>query len=294
MKETVEIRIPEEWAAKNLGSLGERIPLELPSGVHLQTSVANSLITRKIVIDVNDPLFPDIDRRIRQEKLRGPIGMSARFRRVYTKNELLSADLFRLIITSVFEPAGEECGTVYDESQACPHCGWGWRQVSDLRLAVNAIPGRADIAKTIAEEIVVSERLVDAFQGAGITGVEFRPVVFPSVTSPKWKPWFQVCITSSPLAVSPQTHFGIDPFDDDEKGEYRCSTGHVAGLTVLSEVQVSKQGWDGSDFICTREMTGVRKGLLRPSPCLLIRPDVLRVLDGINARGFKVEVAHFV
>jgi hypothetical protein len=44
-----------------------------------------------------------------------------RLTRAYEKQEVDEAQLFRPIISSVFEPAGEQCGTVYDESSACKH-----------------------------------------------------------------------------------------------------------------------------------------------------------------------------
>jgi hypothetical protein len=51
---------------------------------------------------------------------------------------LSSAQLFQLKINKVFEPAGEECGTEYNEGTACPFCGTGADQVSPLFLLCSA------------------------------------------------------------------------------------------------------------------------------------------------------------
>jgi len=40
-------------------------------------------------------------------------------RREYTKEDTESAEVFRLKINPCFEPAGEECGTRYDDSASC-------------------------------------------------------------------------------------------------------------------------------------------------------------------------------
>jgi len=75
-----------------------------------------------------------------------------------------------------FEPTGEECGTVYDEAVSCPTCGAGRKQVSPLKLNLRKIPKTKDLARTIADEWVVSQRLVNALVDANISGVEFQPV----------------------------------------------------------------------------------------------------------------------
>lgn len=97
-------------------------------------------------------------------------------RRHYTKDEITAAECFQLSVPAVFEPAGEECGTKYDESTACPKCGAGAAQVSDLYLDMRKIHKNKHITCTIAEEVIVSQFLAERMTDANLTGFELRPV----------------------------------------------------------------------------------------------------------------------
>lgn len=55
--------------------------------------------------------------------------------------------------------------------------------------------------------------------------------------------WHQLRLVAPPVYVVSPTTFGIDPFDDDQLGVYRCPLGHVAGLNVISEVTIEIRGW---------------------------------------------------
>src|SRR5262249_22702448 len=103
-------------------------------------------------------------------------GLHAWYERSYTRAELARARLFQLRINAVFEPAGEQCGTAYDDSTACQHCGAGRRQVSDLILDLRKVPTTKDIARTIADEWIVSQRFAQLLLDAEISGFELRPV----------------------------------------------------------------------------------------------------------------------
>ena len=48
-------------------------------------------------------------------------------------------------------------------------------QVSDLRLDLRKVPKGKEIATTIANEIIVSQRLAERMTDAGLTGFELRP-----------------------------------------------------------------------------------------------------------------------
>ena len=54
-----------------------------------------------------------------------PNGFSSWVTRRYAEKELAEAELLRLIITKAFEPVGDDCGTLYDESDVCPYAGRG-------------------------------------------------------------------------------------------------------------------------------------------------------------------------
>lgn len=107
-------------------------------------------------------------------------------------------------------------------------------------------------------------------------------------------PWHQLIAAGATVSVAPLTRFGIDPFDDDASGEYRCPNGHVAGLAILSELFVTGDTWAGSDFAITNVCVGVAEGVLRPSPLMLISRRLWRVLEANDVSGYEVEVAHLV
>ncbi len=347
MREIHEFRIKERYANR-LFKDGE--------GKLLGHSV------RKIEISPDDPRFIEIgkmDNQIPQETDgRSHFFSSWGVSRKYSKEELRNAEMFHFISTAYFEPAGQECGTIYDESEVCPRCGAGAKQVSDLVLDLRKVPKSKDIASTISDEIIISERLAEALINTKITGIELLPVkhktryqddpidlsilpsgrellhkkeIYAGKTEPggkfwdwlnsmerkellerinqehvemmlkkdrrKRKPlpqWYQLRITSQPVLFAANTRFGINPFDKDDEGYYRCPLGHTLGLNMISEAFVKLGTWDGSDVVQTAEMIGLRSGLLRPRPIILVSQRVREVLLQTKAKGYKLEVAHLV
>lgn len=275
--------------------------------------------------------------------------------RRYSASELKAANLFQLLITKRFEPTGEECGTIYDEKSACPICGAGRRQVSDLILDLRKLPKNKDIAATIAGEVIVSQRLARLLLDSKANGFRLQPVLHKAkydeepvkferyvagrrllelakasgfepyswefdvwANKPEhdslWEQlnaervaaaeakeiqrpprpaekWYQLCVTSTVDIVAP-TKAGINPFDDDPASTTRCPLGHLIGLNLLSELWISKDSWDKSDIARTRQMVGVRRGLLNPESLLVISPRLQQTLNDCGIKGWKIEVAH--
>ena len=135
-------------------------------------------IARKITIASDDPRFSRIGELHKelQEAAAGSFFYGSRFLRRYSPKELERAELLKLVVTTAFEPAGEECGTRYDESTACPKCGSGATQVSDLWLDLRKVPKGKEIASTIAGEWIVSQHLAELLTDAGLIGFELRRV----------------------------------------------------------------------------------------------------------------------
>lgn len=336
MRERVEFRVPEEHAAKHLPpGLGER----LGYGV------------RKLIVDTSDPLFLEIGRLHRRFREEGRYFFSGReYYRDYSEREMLAAELLHVWPTRVFEPAGEECGTEYDESVACPECGAGAKQATDLRLDLRKVPRGVDFAETIAAERVVSQRFAECLVEAGAKGVELRRVAHRGrpddsldlTTTPSGRAllaraeraavrhsawqfsvwmnraenrplldaavaesgtqqartnrpvplWYQLVVTSPRVEVDSLTRAGADPFDEDRTGA--CPHGDVVGLNLLSEVTVRRATLPEADVMETRQMIGVRRGLLRPRPLLLLSARAWRAVSAAGIRGLSVEVAHAV
>lgn len=278
MRETIEFRIAEERARKFL---------EPDLGVRLGDSI------RKVVLPLHDERVQRIKQIEQEHQRKGRAFFTYwQIHRHYSKEELQSAELLRLVVRAHFEPTGSMCGTQYDESGECKYCGAGTRQRSELILDTRRIPKGKDIARSIAGEIVVSSRLMEACRERGIQGAEFRPVLHRDRMRLEPSEWNQLVITSKPVRLSGKTVTGNDLFDLDEADEYRCPRGHTAGLRHISELYVQRRSWDGKDWCRTDKLFGLRRGELRPEPRILISQKLRQVLVGMKAKGFAFEVAH--
>ena len=141
MKETIEFRINYDYA---------HLLFKADEGKNLGTSV------KVVELSKEDPRYsqiPIIDREVKKKYDKG-FFYSWQIKRKYSKKELDTATLLHLKIKAVFEPTGEECGTLYDESAACEICGANRKQLSPLILIKGTIP-KTDIARTIGGEVVV-------------------------------------------------------------------------------------------------------------------------------------------
>jgi hypothetical protein len=273
----------------------------------LPTSVGQLLggSVRVVKVSPGDPIYQLIgsaDTDLRHRTGRTVIG-SWQIRRTYSRREFAAAELLRADIVTVFEPPGELTGTAYDEGPACPICGAGRVQTTPLTLDLRHVqPGRdidtqrvprsKDIAKTIADEVVVSSRLAAILRE--YTGGDLGPVI-------DWRrkqlspDWFQLGVSAPPVEVVTPTQYGIDPFDLDEAGEYRCPLGHTAGLNLLTELTLARSSWTGADFVATRHLTGKRSpsgGVLVPAPDYLVSQRLYQRLVAEDIKGFRFEVAH--
>jgi hypothetical protein len=273
MREFIQFRISEPEASMFLGALGRDL-----GGV------------RNVRLPVEDERVLRIGEIERQFHRQGSAFFTGwRISRHYTPEELQTAELLLLHPRGLFEPCGEMCGTRYDESAACPRCGAGARQVTDLHLEPESIP-RRDLSFTIAGEVVISKRLAEALQAHGITGAAFAPVRAPS--GQPLEDWRQLIVTSAPVELAPPTRVGVHPFDLDAEGRFRCPEGHVLGLNLLSEAWLRREGHDGSDLVQTRQRIGARRGVLHPRSPLLLSPRLYRLLRELKVGRLVVEVAH--
>jgi hypothetical protein len=107
--------------------------------------------------------------------------------------------------------------------------------------------------------------------------------------SPPVPVWYQLVVNSPAVELSPLTRAGEDPFDENSTG--RCSRGHVAGLNLLSEVTVTRASLPEADVMETTQMIGVRRGLLRPRPVLLLSSKAWKAFEAAKIKGATVEVA---
>jgi hypothetical protein len=274
VRERIEFRIPE--------SLAERY---LPADCGRRIGIARSLH-----LTPGDAVLLEVKRIEQRLRARGGFFTAWEIQRRYSRRELESAELLHVYPRSVFEPAGEDCGTEYDDSKACAHCGAGAVQTTALFLDGRRIPRGADFSRTIADEIVVSARVVGLFEEHGLTGARFDPVRLANRGGKESEDHFQLRVVGRPVELDPSTRAGDNLFDEFEGG--RCQRGDLVGLNLLSEVAVQRATVRAADVLVTRQMVGVRRGLLKPQPILLCSPRAWRVVDTSKLRGLVVEVAH--
>ncbi|HEX5754031.1 MAG TPA: hypothetical protein VFZ09_48055 [Archangium sp.] len=246
-------------------------------------------MSRQVLLDLDAPLVERIRQHEQEKRSQGSVAVTYwQIHRKYTPRELKEAELLWLRVRPFFEPTGEDCGTGYDETTACPKCGFGARQVGPLHLEPKRIPKR-DIAQTLGGEIVVSARLAEQMKAAGIRGYALGPVV-----SRQGKPtphWHQLLLPECSVELSPETQVGAD-FFVPQPDAARCPQGHVAGFDVLSELHLQRSSVGEADWLCTRQAVGQRLGAFRPLPLLLISQRLYQFLTSLEVKRFDVEVAH--
>ena len=280
MRELYEFRILERHAAKllkpkegkQLGELVRKIQLQRTDPRFSKICELNLSLSQ----ESNDMFFAGWD-----------------IKRFYTAGELARAELFLLHHIPTFEPAGEECGTRYDEASGCPNCTSGAKQVGPLFLDLNSIPKGKDIARTISGEVVVSKQFRDAFEAHGLIGAKFAPVRYRRSSSATSEDWLQLVPKEAFVEITSRTEFGINPCDGDLAGEYRCPLGDLIGLARLSEVWLSGRTYHGQDFVASRQFVGLRRGFLRPERLLFISHKCFDILKKHKLHGLNFEIAYF-
>lgn len=277
MKETVELRINYDYA---------KLLFKANEGKDLGTSV------KVVELSKDDPRYIQIP--LMESQVKKKYDKSFFFgweiKRKYNKKELGSAELLHMKIKTTFEPAGEECGTIFDETSVCETCGANRKQISPLTLKKGTIP-KKDIARTIAGEIVVSERFATAYKQRGLKGARLEPVVFTKGDSN----YYQL-VAENEIDLSQNTVAGINPFDlsTSSEGEiYKCPEGHTIGLNLISEPYVlGSPDIQNNDFLASKQMIGVNRGLLKPEPLYFCSQDFKRMVDEEKLKGIEFELTH--
>ncbi len=225
--------------------------------------------------------------------------------RKYIKKELDVATLLHLMIKTTFEPTGEECGTLYDETVACEICGANRQQVSPLILKKSKIP-KKDVARTIGGEVIISEKFANVAKQWNLKGLEFRPVNVARGIS-----YYYQLIANVEIELSRNTIAGVNPFDFSESSEeksfiipnghhvkfekevYKCPKGHTIGLNLLSEPCVLYSPIIREyDFFSSKQKIGVKRGLLRPESSYFCSQIFRKMIEEEKLTGFEIEIAN--
>jgi hypothetical protein len=277
MEQALEFRVLEKFAGR---LFSETEGKKLSSG-----------LIRKIILKGDDPRVQTIAALQAELSAKGESFFHGwEIHRKYSRQELMTAELLQLIVTSVFEPAAEENGTMYDDTTAC-QCGAGAERLSPLILTGGRIP-RRDISRTIANEVVASKRIEQLFRREGLTGVRFDPVYLkgsnPLLASPHFR---EFVINQHDVEIADETRIGSGLFGSPEDELYRCGAGELLGIGLLSELWFNRSTRGVQDVQATRQFLGVRRGLLRPHHSILISPRLGEILLRERVTGFKLEVA---
>lgn len=270
-----------------------RINLDYASMLFQENEGKNSGTSVKVVeISKDDPrysLVPIIAKQI-QQKYNKAFFFGWEIKRKYSDLELAKAKLLLMKIKTVFEPTGEECGTLFNETVSCEVCGANREQIGPLTLKYGSIP-KKDISRTIAGEVLVSARFAEAAQKRGLKGIVLGPIISDNVRSDV----FQLS-ASSQIDLSQNTLAGINPFDlsTSDKGEiYKCPNGHTIGLNLLSEPHVLDSQLIGeNDFFMSKQKVGVKRGLLRPEAIYFCSQDFRMMVVEEKLSGFDFEIAN--
>ncbi len=279
VRETFDLRIPEgkasEWLSPNDG-----------------TSLGGSV--RKLLVRRDEPVV-DVVREAQRHyrSLGSAFYLAWSVFRKYSKAELANAAAFMLKPHPV-EMAGEEYGTTYDEYVSCPLCGTGALQTSPLTLACRRLP-RKDFCRSLGWELIVSARVVRAFVDAGVTGVEFAPIIC-SETGVASENWRQLVVSRHDVHIASPTEVGIGPFEEVSAltEKYECARGHLLGLNIISEASIDRNTWGDEDIAFSDQFIGIRRGLIRPHRVLFISPKVRAIIANENLTGTGLEVVHVV
>jgi len=272
MQEKVELRIYKKYA---------HLLLQPNEGKDLGLYVS-------VEIPTNDPRFEKA--RLLTEEIRKRYNdfffLYSEIKRKYSKKELDTATLLHLKIKAVFEPTGEECGTLYDETAACEICGANRKQASPLILKKGTIP-KKDIARTIGGEVVVSEKFVNAVRQRNLKGLQLSPI--------NVEKYYQLTANTE-IELAPNTIVGINLFDlsTSSEGEiYKCPKGDTIGLNLLSEPYVTDSPLIKEfDFFASRQKIGVKRGLLRPEPIYFCSQAFRKMIEEEKLSGFEFEIAN--
>jgi hypothetical protein len=212
-----------------------------------------------------------------------------RYLRKYSAEDLQSAQILQLNISSHINSTGLKSGTVYE--RICQYCNLG-RQKSDLILDLKNVPRSKDIFETIARtEWIVSSKFEHTCLENHLTGADFRKLFDRRNLTKESIEWRQLWITGNAGPLAEATALGRDPFKPDQVS-WRCPLGHSVVTQFLSEIYLRKNAWDGSDIAVTTDLFGQGGGFIRPMPLIIVSQRAYRVFQQAGLKGMSYEVAH--
>jgi hypothetical protein len=246
---------------------------------------------RVVHVDRSDPLLQKIGQfEFQMKHQKRAFFLSWDIRREYSPEEISNAEWFQFLVDAALEDENVVCE--YDDSNSCQFCGAGGILRPPLILK-RAMRKDIDVARTLEGELVVSAKFAALLRASRISGYELKPVHMASKRSTKETgDFFHLRVAGGPFEIVSPTEFGIDPFDPDIEGEYRCRLGHIYGLNVLSEIHFRPPLGDNlPDIMHSTGFVGDRRGELRPNHLIVVSARLAKPLREAKIR-VSFEVAH--
>lgn len=212
----------------------------------------------------------------------------------YTKYELDSAEILRLIPTRTLMVCGEECGTKYDYTHCCPECNSGRKLISNLKIYKSRLPKAVDWIRTYAGETIVTERLVNSFVDYNLEGMNCNKINTSDYYYPIIKEKLEISSRSTinvhPLF--PELRAGFVSYDGTSLQCKKCNSfsGNVLGESFV----VYSSSIEKNDLFISRQLFGVSRGYLYYEPLYFCSQKFRRMVETEKLKGIKFEVAHIV
>jgi hypothetical protein len=220
MRLVLELRIAEDWAEKHLGP---------DVGKPLTQGPGFPVVTRQVIVDASDPLAGEIREKVlASERWGESLFCFVNLDYYYDNEELARAALLRFRPTVFVRTYGQRYGTDYDDSNACPKCGFGRVQRSPLIIDPRYLnKKKKDFLVTItADEWIVSARIANLLRELASQDCTLEPI--HDLSGNVIGDWFQLRVLAIFGTAVPPTEFGLDYFHaEDTSCEYICKHHHL-------------------------------------------------------------------
>lgn len=299
MTEHLDIRLNNDWVVREFGEgLGEALysfrvdPSTEPD--EFSKEMMRRSAVRRVLIRTDDPLFPELKRRILEAEAKPGaryVASAVLLRRRYGKRELDACAFIQIKFHLGFKRSAEEWGTLYDDRLTCEKCGHSRVRLSPLRLNFSKATKRAHVARTIGNELVVSEEFANTMRASRMSGFDLAPAQNVG-RGPADRQWHELKVTGRAGRTHPPTRFGNDYIRDKVDERYTCRIHGLVGLNLLSEVHLRMDEMDGSDVMATADRYGIYGGWVTPTPVFIVTQRFYGLIRAAGVKGFSAEAAH--
>ena len=173
---------------------------------------------------------------------------------------------------------------VYDKSEECPHCRYGWRQIADLTFNKSSLKDAYPVFRVFGrDEWIVHESIKDRLQDFA-SEISFRPVR-QMKRGGVIADWHQLVIEARVDLAFPETLFGSDPLNPGPEIANLCPKGHTRGLYLCSEPYIKAGAMDGRNLSFSRDLVGGWDAINVPYALPIVSRKVRRALGAFDRKA---------